>query len=134
MLAIAKGLKPLAVGRVAGMARIAIFGAGYVGLVTGACFAELGHEVVVRDVVPEKIERLRRGEVPIYEPGPRGADRAQPRAARRSRSTSARRSTAPTSSTSASTRPPLYSGDADLSRVWTVIDELPRGGARARSS
>src|SRR5918996_1663815 len=51
------------------MASIGIFGAGYVGLVTGACFAELGHEVVVRDVVPERIEALRRGEVPIYEPG-----------------------------------------------------------------
>ena len=45
--------------------RVAVFGAGYVGLVTGACFAELGHHVVVRDIVAEKIERLRRGEVPI---------------------------------------------------------------------
>ena len=49
------------------MARIGIFGAGWVGLVTGACFAELGHEVVIRDVVPEKIEALRRGEVPFHE-------------------------------------------------------------------
>ena len=49
--------------------RIAVFGAGYVGLVTGACFAELGHRVTVRDVVAEKVEQLRRGEVPIYEPG-----------------------------------------------------------------
>ena len=48
---------------------IAIFGAGYVGLVTGACFAELGHDVAIRDIVPEKIEALRRDEVPIYEPG-----------------------------------------------------------------
>ena len=44
-----------------------MFGAGYVGLVTGACFADLGHEVVIRDVVPERIERLQAGEVPIYE-------------------------------------------------------------------
>jgi len=51
------------------MAKIAMFGAGYVGLVTGACFADLGHEVVIRDVVPERIERLQAGEVPIYEPG-----------------------------------------------------------------
>jgi UDPglucose 6-dehydrogenase len=43
------------------VARIAIFGAGYVGLVTGACFADLGHEVVIRDVLPERIERLRNG-------------------------------------------------------------------------
>ena len=51
------------------MARIAFFGAGYAGLVSGACFAELGHDVVVRDVVPERIEALERGEVPFYEPG-----------------------------------------------------------------
>ena len=49
--------------------RVAVFGAGYVGLVTGACFAELGHTVVVRDIIPKRIEALRRGEVPIYEPG-----------------------------------------------------------------
>src|SRR5919106_121269 len=42
------------------MARIGVFGAGYVGLVTGACFAELGHSVVVRDVVPRKIDELPR--------------------------------------------------------------------------
>ena len=36
---------------------------------TGACFAELGHEVVVRDVVPEKIEALRAGQVPFHEKG-----------------------------------------------------------------
>ena len=48
------------------MSKVGIFGAGWVGLVTGACFAELGHEVVIRDVVPEKIEalRARRGAVP----------------------------------------------------------------------
>src|SRR4029077_19386316 len=47
--------------------KIGIFGAGWVGLVTGACFAELGHEVVVRDVVPQRIESLERGEVPFFE-------------------------------------------------------------------
>ena len=51
------------------MSRVAVFGAGYVGLVTGACFAELGHDVVVRDIVPEKIDALDRGEVPIHEEG-----------------------------------------------------------------
>ena len=48
---------------------IGVFGAGWVGLVTGACFAELGHEVVVRDVVPERIEALQAGRVPLHEPG-----------------------------------------------------------------
>ena len=51
------------------MSKVAVFGAGYVGLVTGACLAELGHEVVVRDILAERVERLRAGEVPIWEPG-----------------------------------------------------------------
>jgi UDPglucose 6-dehydrogenase len=106
--------------------RIAIFGAGYVGLVTGACFAELGHEVAVRDVLPEKIDALRRGVVPIHEPGldellARHSDRLS--------------YTLDVGEALAGTEfvficvdtPPLYSGDADLSRVWTVIDELAAG-------
>src|SRR5262249_293616 len=51
------------------MSRIAVVGTGYVGLTTGACFAHLGHDVVCADVVPEKIERLKRGEIPIVETG-----------------------------------------------------------------
>jgi UDPglucose 6-dehydrogenase len=43
--------------------RVAVFGAGYVGLVTGACFAELGHRVTIRDVLPGKIDAHRGGEV-----------------------------------------------------------------------
>lgn len=49
--------------------RITIFGTGYVGLVTGACFAEVGNDVVCVDVDDGKIQRLNRGEIPIYEPG-----------------------------------------------------------------
>jgi UDPglucose 6-dehydrogenase len=51
------------------MARIAIFGLGYVGLVTGTCFAELGNDVVGFDTDRERVATLRRGGVPIYEPG-----------------------------------------------------------------
>jgi UDPglucose 6-dehydrogenase len=49
--------------------RITIFGTGYVGLVTGACFAENGHEVLCIDLDPDKVKRLQKGEIPIYEPG-----------------------------------------------------------------
>jgi UDPglucose 6-dehydrogenase len=106
------------------MSRIAIFGAGYVGLVTGACFAELGHDVVVRDVLPDKIDALRRGEVPIYEPG---LDELLARNSRRLRYTlDVREALADAEFVFVCVNtPPLYSGDADLSRVWTVVDELP---------
>ncbi|MCP1367799.1 UDP-glucose 6-dehydrogenase, partial [Halomonas sp. BBD48] len=49
--------------------KITIFGSGYVGLVTGTCLADVGHEVMCVDVDEGKIARLNNGEVPIYEPG-----------------------------------------------------------------
>src|SRR5215510_4436743 len=51
------------------MANIAVIGTNYVGLVTAACFAELGNQVVGIDIDPGKVERLGRGQLPIYEPG-----------------------------------------------------------------
>ena len=104
--------------------RVAVFGAGYVGLVTGACFSELGHRVVVRDIVAEKIERLRRGEVPIYEPGleeliARNGERL-------SYMTDVNEAIDGAEFVYVAVgTPPTYSGDADLTAVWTVIDELP---------
>jgi UDPglucose 6-dehydrogenase len=105
------------------MSRIGIFGAGYVGLVTGACFAKLGHDVVVRDVDSAKIDALQQGELPVYEPGLEEL------------LTGARDRLHFTCEAEDPVRgrevvfvcvgtPPTYSGDADLSAVWTVIDEL----------
>ena len=104
--------------------RVAVFGAGYVGLVTGACFAELGHRVVVRDILAEKVEALRRGDVPIYEPG---LDELLERNRERLVFTTDVNEAIDGAEFVyvAVGTPPTYSGDADLSAVWTVIDELP---------
>jgi UDPglucose 6-dehydrogenase len=101
-----------------------MFGAGYVGLVTGACFADLGHEVVIRDVVPERIEQLRAGEVPIYEPG---LEHVLARNADRIRFTLDVHEAVDGADFLyvAVGTPPTASGDADLSAVWSVVDELP---------
>jgi len=105
--------------------RIAVFGAGYVGLVTGTCFAELGHDVVVRDVVESKIEALRAGHVPIHEPGLE--DLLERNGERLSFTTDVAEAVdgAEVVYIAVGT-PPTHSGDADLSAVWTVVDELPQ--------
>jgi UDPglucose 6-dehydrogenase len=107
------------------MSRIAIFGAGYVGLVTGACFADLGHDAVVRDIVPERIEGLCAGRVPIHEPG---LEELLVRNAGRLSFTldvGEALDGAEFAFVAVGT-PPTYSGDADLSAVWTVVDSLPK--------
>ena len=105
------------------MSKVGIFGAGWVGLVTGACFAELGHEIVIRDVVAAKIDALQRGEVPFHE-------HKLPELL----ASNAERITYTLDADDVADceflfvcvdTPPTYSGDADLSRVWTVVDELP---------
>ena len=49
--------------------RIAMVGSGYVGLVSGACLAQFGHDVTCIDKVADKVTQLRKGDIPIYEPG-----------------------------------------------------------------
>jgi UDPglucose 6-dehydrogenase len=102
---------------------IGVIGAGWVGLVTAACFADLGHDVYVRDIVQEKVDSLARGEVPIYEPGlseliTRNADRLH--------FTIEMGDVLPNASLlfCCVDTPPSYSGDADLSRVERVVAEL----------
>ncbi|WP_034270497.1 UDP-glucose dehydrogenase family protein [Actinospica robiniae] len=103
--------------------KIAVFGAGYIGLVTGACFADLGHQVVVRDIVPEKVAALNAGEVPIYEPG---LSEVIARNAERLRFTlDADEAAAGAEAVFVCVdTPPTASGDADLSRVWAVVEAL----------
>jgi UDPglucose 6-dehydrogenase len=107
---------------------IGVFGAGWVGLVTGGCFAELGHDVIVRDVVPERIESLQAGQLPFHEPDlPEVLARNDGRI----------RYTLDAQELAAADvlficvqTPPTYSGDADLSYVWTALDDLPRDDRR----
>ncbi|MFL5873437.1 MAG: UDP-glucose dehydrogenase family protein [Solirubrobacterales bacterium] len=106
---------------------IGVIGAGWVGLVTAACFAELGHPVIARDIVPEKVEALARGEVAIHEPGledllRRNAERLTFTTEMGELLDGARLLFVCVDT------PPTYSGDADLSRVRAVVQELPEGG------
>jgi UDPglucose 6-dehydrogenase len=102
---------------------IGIFGAGWVGVVTAACFAELGYDVVVRDIVAKRIMDLRRGHVEIHEPG-----LAELLAANRARLTFTVDVEDVLEAASVVFvcvgTPPTYSGDADLSAVWRLVREL----------
>jgi UDPglucose 6-dehydrogenase len=113
----------------AGKPRIGIFGAGWVGLVTGACFAELGHEVVVRDVLPERIEALQAGRVPLHEPGL--VELVEGNVDRLTFTLELEEIVSTPIMFVCVGTPPTYSGDADLSAVWTVVDQLPALEERA---
>jgi UDPglucose 6-dehydrogenase len=105
------------------MAHVSVFGAGHVGLATGACLAELGHEVVIKDVLPEKIARLAEGDLPLHEAG---LDQLLVRNRARIRFTTdgvAARESADVLVICVDT-PPTASGDADLTRVWAVVDDV----------
>ncbi|MEX2195005.1 MAG: UDP-glucose/GDP-mannose dehydrogenase family protein [Thermoleophilaceae bacterium] len=102
---------------------IGVIGVGWVGLVTAACFADLGHRVVARDILSEKVDSLSRGEVPIYEPGL--MELLEKNRERLTFTTDMGQvlDHAELLFCCVDT-PPTYSGDADLSRVETVVREL----------
>jgi len=103
---------------------VGVIGVGYVGLVTASCLAELGHPVVCRDIDPERVAMLQRGEVPIHEPGvpellQRNAGRLSFTLDMEDVFREARIAIICVDT------PPTPSGDADLSRVEAVIEALP---------
>ena len=109
---------------------IGVIGVGWVGLVTAACFAELGHEVWARDILPDKVESLSRGEVPIHEPGL--PELVSKHAERIHFTTDMQEVLEHTQLLFVCVdTPPTYSGDADLSRVEAVLDELGDSGEHA---
>jgi UDPglucose 6-dehydrogenase len=105
--------------------RIAVIGAGYVGLVTGTCFAESGNEVTCIDIDRTKIERLNKGDVPIYEPGLSELVARNLEAERLQFTTDL-----PTAVKSARLvflcvgTPPSESGAADLTALWKVVESI----------
>ena len=103
-----------------------MIGVGWVGLVTAACFAELGHPVIARDIVAEKVEALGRGEMTIHEPG---LDELLARNAERLTFTTDMEEVLDAARLLfvCVDTPPTTSGDADLSRVRAVVEELGDG-------
>jgi UDPglucose 6-dehydrogenase len=106
---------------------IGVIGVGWVGLVTAACFAELGHPVVARDILAEKVESLSRGRTTIHEPG---LDELLARNAERLAFTTDMGELLAAAKLLfvCVDTPPTRSGDADLSRVRSVVKELPADG------
>jgi UDPglucose 6-dehydrogenase len=109
---------------------IGVIGTGYVGLVTAAGFAELGSEVWCVDIDASKVERLRRGEVPIYEPGLE--ELLVEHSGRLHFSTDLGDALEHCRLLFVAVgTPPTYSGDADLSAVHAVVDAIPASDSHA---
>jgi UDPglucose 6-dehydrogenase len=106
---------------------VGVIGVGWVGLVTAACFAELGHPVIARDIVQEKVDSLSRGEISIHEPGLEDLLRRNSERLTFTTDMSELLQGARLLFVCVDT-PPTYSGDADLSRVRTVVQELADDG------
>jgi UDPglucose 6-dehydrogenase len=106
--------------------KIAMVGSGYVGLVSGACFADFGHEVVCIDKDPSKIARLQAGEMPIYEPGLDELVKRNVQAGRLSFTTDSAAGMSGASAIFIAVGTPSRRGDghADLSYVFAVAEEI----------
>ena len=109
---------------------VGVIGTGYVGLVTAAGFAALGSEVWCVDIDAEKVARLERGEVPIYEPGLAELIARNATRMRFSTELSGALEHARLLFVAVGT-PPTYSGDADLSAVNAVVDSIPASNTHA---
>jgi UDPglucose 6-dehydrogenase len=107
--------------------RLAVIGTGYVGLVTGTCFAESGHHVTCVDVDARKVETLRAGGIPIYEPGLEELVRRNAREKRLVFTTSAAEAMVDTDVVFIAVgTPPGENGEADLRYVLNAAEELGR--------
>lgn len=106
--------------------RVTMIGTGYVGLVSGACFADFGHEVVCVDKDRSKIEKLRAGEIPIYEPGLEALVAENVKAGRLSFSLDLAASTPNADAVFIAVGTPSRRGDgfADLSYVYKAAEEI----------
>jgi UDPglucose 6-dehydrogenase len=109
---------------------IGVIGTGYVGLVTAAGFAELGSEVWCIDIDADKIERLKQGEIPIYEPGLEELVASNRGRMRFSTDIADALEHARLLFVAVGT-PPTYSGDADLSAVHAVVNSMPASDRHA---
>jgi UDPglucose 6-dehydrogenase len=107
--------------------KVSIIGTGYVGLVTGACLADMGNHVMCMDVDERKIERLRQGEIPIHEPGLDNIVRANMASGRLSFTTDAKEGAnyAPIQMIAVGT-PPGEDGSADLQYVLAAARSIAR--------
>src|SRR5713226_5874905 len=103
---------------------IGVIGTGYVGLVTAAGFAELGSDVYCVDIDADKVARLERGEIPIYEPGLEELVTSNAERLHFSTTLDDALEHARLLFVAVGT-PPTYSGDADLSAVRAVVDAMP---------
>ena len=104
---------------------ITVIGAGYVGLVTGTCFAEMGNDVVCVDIDEKKLEQLKRGKSPIYEPGLQELLRRNMREERLKFTTDTREAVGDSLIVFIAVgTPPLDNGAADLSHVFSVAEAI----------